>query len=132
MKIVTIIFKLLVVLFFIVICFFYFREQYIIKDKNNLKHCIITQIYCWHGKRGSSKVSIGYKDKTDTVPISVSLCDKLKIGETIKLYYDKDFDYFFKKEYVNIGWVIVPFVLLIISFTGKQIDKLNAFLKKKT
>lgn len=131
MKIVTIIFKLLVVLFFIVICFFYFRERYIIKNENNLKHCIITQIYCWHGKRGSSKVSIEYKDKTDTVPISVSLCDKLKIGETIKLYYDKDFDYFFKKGYVNIGWVIVAFVLLIISFTGKQIDKLNTFLKKK-
>lgn len=131
MKIVTNVFKLIVVFFFIAICFFYLREQDIVKNENNLKDCIITQIDCWHGKSGSSKVGIKYKDKTDKVPVSVTLCDKLKVGETIKLYYDKDFDYFFKKGYVNFGWVIVAFVLLIISFTGKQIDKLNAFLKKQ-
>lgn len=131
MKIVAIIFKLIVVLFFITICFFYFRQQNIVKNENNLKDCIVTKIYCWHGKSGSSKVWIQYKDKTDRVPISVTLCDKLKIGETIKLYYDEDFDYFFKEGYVNMGWVILALVLLVISFTGKQIDKLNAFLKKQ-
>ncbi|MFB9077056.1 hypothetical protein ACFFLS_03560 [Flavobacterium procerum] len=131
MKIITITFRLAIILFFTTICFFYFREQNITQNENNLKDCIITQIDCWHGKSGSSKVWIQYKDKTDKVSVSVTLCDKLKIGETIKLYYDKDLDYFFKKGYVNIGWVIVAFVVLIISFTGKQIDKLNAFLKKQ-
>ncbi|MBE8723363.1 hypothetical protein C4F50_00270 [Flavobacterium sp. KB82] len=58
-------------------------------------------------------------------------CDQLKIGDTIKLFYYEHFDYFFLKGYVNIAWVIVAFVLLLFSFTGKQIDKLNAFLKKQ-
>ncbi|MFD1602132.1 hypothetical protein ACFSJW_19245 [Flavobacterium artemisiae] len=131
MKIITIIFRITIILFFTTICFFYFREQNIIKNENNLKDCIITEIDCWHGKSGSSKIGIRYKDKTDKIPVGVTLCDKLKIGESIKLYYDKDFDYFFKKGYVNIGWVIVAFVLLIISFAGKQINELNAFLKKQ-
>lgn len=131
MKIIALIFRLVIVLFFIIICFFYFREHNIVKNENNLRDCIITQIDCWNGKSGSSKVWIEYKGKTDKIPVSVTLCDKLKIGETIQLYYDEDFDYFFKKGYVNIGWLIVAFVLLIISFTGKQINKLNAFLKNQ-
>ena len=131
MKIIALIFRLVIVLFFIIICFFYFREHNIVKNENNLRNYIITQIDCWNGKSGSSKVWIEYKGKTDKIPVSVTLCDKLKIGETIQLYYDEDFDYFFKKGYVNIGWLIVAFVLLIISFTGKQINKLNAFLKNQ-
>ncbi|MNL05666.1 hypothetical protein D3C87_1262770 [compost metagenome] len=131
MKIIPLIFRIVIVLFFTIICFFYFREHNIVKNENNLKDCIITQIDCWYGKSGSSKVWIEYKGKTDKIPVSVTLCDKLKIGETIQLYYDEDFDYFFKKGYVNTGWLIVAFVLLIISFTGKQINKLNAFLKNQ-
>ncbi len=108
-----------------------YREYPEAKKDEIIRKDIITQIDCWNGKSGSSKVWIEYKGKTDKIPVSVTLCDKLKIGETIQLYYDEDFDYFFKKGYVNIGWLIVAFVLLIISFTGKQINKLNAFLKNQ-
>lgn len=130
MKTIVIILKFLVVSTFLMICFLYISEKNISYNNDNLKTCKIIKKRCWHGKRGGSVIWVLYNQESYKVSINSYDCDKFNVGNTIRLYYDSRFDYFFIKNYINIGWVILTFILVIVVFMFKHIDKFNNKLKK--